>query len=293
MLPYYRGVAYLQVAVRSVVAQTDPDWHLTVVDDGGDDPAVQAWLAGLHDERLSYVRNPTNLGSNRNFQRCLDLARRDLVVLMGADDEMLPGYVATVRAVYAAHPRAAVVQPGVQVIGSTGLPVRTLVDESKRRLYAPRVEGDRELAGEDLAVSLLRGNWLYFPSLCWRTAAAQAHGFRPGLDTIQDLALVVDLVEAGESLVACPTVCFRYRRHAASESSWRALTGTRFVEERRFFLDVADRAAALGWARAARVARRHTSSRLNALSLLPLALRRRHLAGVRTLAGHVLGRPVR
>jgi len=34
MLPYYGDFPLMQIAVRSVQAQTDPDWRLTVVDDG-------------------------------------------------------------------------------------------------------------------------------------------------------------------------------------------------------------------------------------------------------------------
>lgn len=292
MLPYYGPVDLMQDAVRSILAQTDPDWHLTVLDDGYPDPAVAQWFGGLGEDRITYLRNETNLGANRNYQRCVELLERDLAVLMGADDIMLPDYVATVRRLHAAYPSAAVIQPGVQVIGGDGRATRTLVDESKQRLYAPRVRGDRELRGEELAVSLLRGNWLYFPALCWRSDAVRQTGFRQGLDTIQDLALVMDLVAAGESLVVSSATCFQYRRHRASDSSWRALAGSRFVEERRFFLDVAERLHALGWSRAAGVARRHVSSRLNALMLLPLAARKRQTEGVRTLGRHVLGTSV-
>jgi len=37
----------------------------------------------------------------------------------------------------------------------------------KRRVYAPRVHGAKLFGGEELAVSLLRGNWMYFPAICW------------------------------------------------------------------------------------------------------------------------------
>ncbi|MGH3919303.1 MAG: glycosyltransferase family 2 protein, partial [Pseudonocardiaceae bacterium] len=86
-----------------------------------------------------------------------------------------------------------------------------------------------------------------------------------------------------------PEVCFCYRRHRASDSSWRALDGSRFVEERSFFLDEAARMQSCGWHRAARIARRHTSSRLNALTLLPSAVRQRHRSGMRVLARHAFG----
>ena len=45
---------------------------------------------------------------------------------------------------------------------------RGLADRVKRHVYAPRGPGETVLYGEPLATSLLRGNWLYFPSLAWR-----------------------------------------------------------------------------------------------------------------------------
>ena len=56
MMPYYGDVALMQAAVRSVLAQTDPDWHLTVVDDG-EAAGVPEWFAQLGDPRVTYLRN--------------------------------------------------------------------------------------------------------------------------------------------------------------------------------------------------------------------------------------------
>jgi hypothetical protein len=46
---------------------------------------------------------------------------------------------------------------------------------------------------------------------------------------------------------------------------------------------------ARGWPRAARAARRHLSSRLNALTRLPAAARHGGFSGVRSLARHAFG----
>src|SRR5690606_7075204 len=171
MLPHYGRLDLVQATIRSVLAQDDPNWRLTILDDTGEaaDDALADWCAGLSDERVRYLRNPRNLGINRNFQQCVDRAEHELVVIIGNDDLMLPNYVATVRRAHAAHPDAAIIQPGVEVVGADGARARSLVDMSKRWVYAPRVTGPTVLAGEELAASLLRGNWLYFPSLCWRS----------------------------------------------------------------------------------------------------------------------------
>jgi glycosyltransferase involved in cell wall biosynthesis len=291
MLPHYGRLDLVQATIRSVLAQDDPNWRLTILDDTGEsaDDALAEWCAGLDDKRVRYRLNPRNLGINRNFQQCVDLVEHDLAVLVGNDDLMLPGYIGTVRRAHAAHPEVAIIQPGVEVVGADGAPARSLVDLGKRWVYAPRVTEATVLAGQELAVSLLRGNWLYFPSICWRSEPLRRTGFREGVDVVQDLALVLDLVLDGESLLVEPTTCFRYRRHDASVSSAHAADGRRFAEERAFFLETADRMVARGWPRAARAARRHLSSRLNALTRLPAAARNGGFGGVRTLARHAFG----
>ncbi|MGW3326555.1 glycosyltransferase family 2 protein [Streptomyces virginiae] len=285
LLPYYGDVALMQDAVRSVLAQDGDDWRLTVVDDGTE-PGVPEWFEQLADPRVRYLRNERNLGVTGNFNRCVELAEYAYLVLMGCDDLMHPNYLQVVRATADREPTAAMIQPGVQVIGTDGLPFDTLGDRTKRKLYAPKGPGRALLGGEELATSLLRGNWLYFPSICWRTEAVKRFGFRTDLGVIQDLALVVDLLVAGESLATTPEVCFSYRRHAESESSAKAYTGHRFEEAKRFFVETADRLDRHGWPRAAKVSRLHLSSRLHALTLLPGAARKAGRPGVSAMLRH-------
>ncbi|MGW7327438.1 glycosyltransferase family 2 protein [Streptomyces sp. NPDC054840] len=285
LLPYYGDVALMQGAVRSVLAQDGDDWRLTVVDDGTE-PGVPEWFEQLADPRVRYLRNERNLGVTGNFNRCVELAEYEYLVLMGCDDLMQPNYLQVVRATADREPTAAMIQPGVQVIGTDGLPYDTLADRTKRKLYAPKSPGRALLGGEELATSLLRGNWLYFPSICWRTEAIKRFGFRADLGVIQDLALVVDLLVAGESLATTPEVCFSYRRHAESESSAKAYTGHRFEEAKRFFVETADRLDRHGWPRAAKVSRLHLSSRLHAITLLPGAAMKAGRPGVSAMLRH-------
>lgn len=289
VVPAYAPAAVLAELVASVRAQTDPAWTLTLVDDAHPDPALAAWARTLDDDRIRYVRNPENVGLSRNFNRALGFARAELVTLVGSDDLLGPEYVATVRDTSRRHPDAAMIQPGVEIVGADGRSTTSLVDLVKKHVYGPPTRREVRMSGEALAVSLLRGNWLYFPSLCWRTEAVRTVGFPESLHTLLDLATEIELTEAGATLVATPTVCFRYRRHAASASSWRAQDGSRFAEERAFFTATADRMAARGWRRAERAARHHVSSRLNALSLVPGALVSGGWRGARPLWRHASG----
>lgn len=271
-LPYWGDAGYLYEAVASVQAQTDPAWRLVVVDDHYPDPAVAEFFAGLDDRRVRYLRNETNLGIAGNFERCRQLATEDLVMFLGCDDLLHPTFVSRARTVLAQFPEAAIVQPGVRVVDGSGTEVLPLVDRIKH-LLRPRTRRPRELSGEALAASLLRGNWLYWPSLVFRREWIAERSFRLDHTIILDLALVLDVVRAGGTLVLDPEVTFSYRRHAQSLSSTAALDWSRFREERRYFAEIADHLERDGWSRAARAAHRRWISRLHALTLVPGAAR--------------------
>lgn len=288
-IPFWGDPGYLREAVRSVQAQTDPDWRLVVVDDCYPDPGVPQFFADLDDRRVTYVRNDTNLGITDNYRRCLELATQPWVVLLGCDDLMLPDYVATLSAAIASAPeRIDVIQPGVRVVDEHGGAVDPLVDRVKRRLFAPRVTGPTVLSGEPLAVSLLRGNWTYWPSLALRTEAVRAHRFLDGFPLVQDLALLVDMALAGSQMLVLPDEVFAYRRHSASASSLTVVDGGRFAGERAYFELAAAACEAHEWHAAARAARTHPASRLYAVSQLPVAVRQRSWDSIRTLAAHAV-----
>lgn len=287
MLPYYGDVGLMKKAASSVMAQQFQGWRLRVFDDGYPSGEPEEFFAGIDDSRVSYHKNVENLGANGNYRKALSQADAPFVVIMGADDIMLPNYLEVVVRSFEAHPDAAIVQPGVQVIDENGVAVNPLVDRVKK-MCAPRVSAPLVLADEELAASLLRANWTYFPSLAWRTAVVQEIGFTEGLDVVQDLAMLLDVAARGGGLVVDPELAFLYRRHSASDSSVRALDGRRFDEERRFFQTQADRFQARGWTRAARAADIHLMSRLNAGSMVFKGLAAGNGAAVQKLLKHVV-----
>lgn len=288
LLPYYGDEQLMKEAVQSVISQESRDWRLLIVDDATPHVHPAGWVASLGDSRIHYERNSENLGANRNFQKALEMSNAPVVVFMGADDMMLPGYLGSVLDLFESYPQASVVQPGVRVVGSEGEPSKTLVDSIKGFL-APRSREPVILTGERMAASLLHAGWHYFPSLAWRRSAIASLGFRPEYDVVQDLALLLDVAASGGSiLVSRDPVVFCYRRHAASDSSVRAADGRRFDEEKKFFRDQTHALARKGWPKAARAARIHWTSRLHALVLLIRSLPTIKGSSAKTLGRHIL-----
>ncbi|MAN74826.1 MAG: glycosyl transferase family 2 [Henriciella sp.] len=287
MLPFYGREDHFREAVASVLAQDSDRWRLVVIDDAYPDRAPFDWAASVTDSRVKVIRHEVNLGINRSFQECLERSSAKWVTIFGCDDLMHPRYVTRILELAERYPHAGLLHPGTEIIDAEGRPTRSLVDTAKA-FYRPRGPKPLQLSGEDMAVSLTRGNWMNFPAIAWNGELARRIGFSPGYDVVQDLALALDVCEQGGSLVLDDDVVFSYRRHATSVSSWKAVDGSRFVEESAYFGHLADHFRASGWRRAARAARRHLSSRINALATVPAALMGRDTRGAGVLLRHAL-----
>jgi hypothetical protein len=270
-LPFYGDVTFLKEAVASVIAQTNPNWHLLVVDDGYPDDTLPTWFAGLEDSRISYLRNVENLGANGNFQKCLSLVTSEFCVVMGADDILEPDFINVVANTVLKYPEASIIHPGIKIVDENNNEISTRSEVVKLKIRSS-LRTNQILYGEALATSLMKGNWMYFPAITWRTKVIQEIGFRPGFNVCQDLGLAMDLIMQGGQMVVIDDEIFRYRRHTASDSSVKAINGERFIDERNFFNAMASDLNALGWSKAARAARIHLTSRLHAASLIPACI---------------------
>lgn len=288
-IPYWGDASYMKQTVTSVLEQSNPDWLLTVVDDAYPDPEVGNFMRGIDDPRVKYVRKDENAGITENYRTCVAMATQNVMVILGCDDILLPNYVDVIAKAHAKFPDAAIIQPGVRVIDEAGRVTKTLVDSVKQTLVRPRGSGLQLLSGEDIASNLMHGDWLYWPSLAFRTDKIREVEFRDGFPIIQDLALIMDMIYRGAQLLTVPTVCFSYRRHSNSASSSKLTDGSRFDGERAYFAVAAAQAKELGWKRAERSAKLRITSRAHALSLLPQAAVRRDAAAMRTLARHSIG----
>lgn len=106
----YNGEAFLDDAVRSVVAQTCPDWELVLVDDGSTDGTgalADRWAAADARVRVIHQPNSGKPASARN--RGIRDARGEVIAFLDGDDLYHPDKLATQMAVFDARPEVGAV----------------------------------------------------------------------------------------------------------------------------------------------------------------------------------------
>jgi GT2 family glycosyltransferase len=257
-VPYYSGFALFEQTLRSLSGQGA---RVLIVDDSphGFSAQERATIERTLDARV--LRNATNLGMARSWNRCLDEAETDLVTIVHADDLLAPRYAA--RVVELAHATGApAVFTGARVIGSDGSRVFSVPDEVKRWLV-PRHGAQLAIGGDRGLASLLRGNYIFCPSLCFRRSR-MALRFDPRWRFTLDMDLTVRLLLAGQTLVGVPKEpLYLYRRHADNATARMTAELTRFREESAFYGEVAELARARGYRGASEIATHKRILQLN------------------------------
>jgi glycosyltransferase involved in cell wall biosynthesis len=95
VIPVYNRADVLGGAIRSVLAQSEQDFEIIVVDDGSkDDPARVAESFG--DPRIRFHRQ-INRGGGAARNAGIGLARGRFTAFLDSDDVYLPGHLATMR----------------------------------------------------------------------------------------------------------------------------------------------------------------------------------------------------
>ena len=89
-IPTFRRPVQLEQALRSVLAQTYPNFEIVVSDDSGDQEQV---VRRLDDARIHYFRNEPHAGMAANFNLSLDRAGGELIGFLHDDDRWLPQFL--------------------------------------------------------------------------------------------------------------------------------------------------------------------------------------------------------
>lgn len=219
VVPVHDCAGYLAELLPGVLDQLDGrgDVEVLVVDDlSTDDPA--AVVERLGRGRVRYSRNPGHLGAIGTFNRCVALSRGRLVHLLHGDDLVLPGFYAAMEQGLADPASVAAVCRALDVTAD-GTPTHTT------RSY-------REGTGvwPDALGSLAVSNRVRAPGIVVRRSAyEQVGGYRTDLPHAADWDMWTRLAAHGP-VVFVDEVLACYRRHGASDTSTRVLSGANVRE---------------------------------------------------------------
>ncbi len=285
-MPFYGDTKLFKESILSVLGQSSPQWRLLILNDAHPDFSIDEWIHSLSDDRITYIRNESNLGPSLAYSRCLELIEGTHCVILGADDLLMTTFVERAINAIESYPGHAFYHPYVDVIDEMGNSYLPMVDRVKQML-TPKVLKPASFDFDKIMKSILIGNWMYFPAIVWNLEELKEFGFREDLNVCQDLWLIAETLLAGKSILLFPEKIFRYRRFQGSDSSIKLLNGVRFKEEKSVFKELGKHLFQRRYWQNGFYAWLHLTSRAHALSLVPQAIKSRR--GLIQLIIHTFG----
>jgi len=227
MVPTHQCASYLGPCLESVLDQLgDPGFapdqvEIVVVDDCSDDDP-EAVVDAVGGGRVRFVRNERNLGAIGNFNACLAAATGELVHLLHGDDLSAPGFYATASQVFDDHAEVA-----------TFVARTTYIDEHGAAAETTRSECTGSGIWHDALEVLAVSNRVRPPGVAVRRASLEeVGGFRSDLPHAADWEMWARLAAHGPVWFEDRSLA-RYRRHSASDTAGRVLSGDNIAERLR------------------------------------------------------------
>lgn len=246
VIPFYKEFDYCIEALDSVLAQDNLDFSVLIIDDGTHDQRLMAHIESINDNRVTLVQNDANIGLARNFELARNLSNKDYIVFLGQDDILESNYLSTVLPWINTQASVVITQPRVKVINEFGrhfLPLGDIVKLILNRIswvLGKKVEINGKFAAllpsKRATLTLLIGDYLYFPTLIWKKSAMGS--FDITRDVTLDYKMVVEVLANGGDLLLLPDQIARYRRHQRSASMRPDKMIERLFEEKFFHAEL-------------------------------------------------------
>jgi glycosyltransferase involved in cell wall biosynthesis len=200
IIPTYNNGRYLPQAIQSIHDQQYPDVEIIVVDDGSTDDTPE--ILAHYGRTIHTIRQP-NAGSAAARNTGLQHATGPYIVLLDADDWLLPGKFHKQAAILQVNPRLGAIHSGWRIVNEQGDTMRDIEPWHN----APKLNLATWLQWKPVKMGamLYRKEWLL-----------HVGGLDPTLRQSQDVDLMLRLVYEGCVIEWLRELTLCYRQHNAS-----------------------------------------------------------------------------
>jgi glycosyltransferase involved in cell wall biosynthesis len=206
VIPAFDAQTTLTAAVSSVLAQTDADLEVVIVDDGSTD-ATPAVARGINDPRVKVISQANRgLPAARNAGTAASAG--EIVCFLDSDDLLMPRYLEAVRSVFT-H------DPGVDFVYTDAWTFDDRTRRIREHTTAHYQRPPRPVPADALAMfrELVARNFMIVPVAVRREVLVAAGGFDETMTSVEDWDLWLRLTASGHRGAEAPGPLGLRREH--------------------------------------------------------------------------------
>ncbi|WP_394228248.1 glycosyltransferase family 2 protein [Pseudoalteromonas spongiae] len=230
-IPCYRpNLNYLEQAINSVANQSLDCYELLIVDGGEDpNPDLQKLAMKYKNISLRYIYNTSDRTMAGNWNFAITSSQTDLVTLLHSDDLLCADYILKMKALADTRPDVSAFFCGATIVDEASSKIISFPDLVKN-FIRPRTRLI-DLQGEQGIISLLKGCYVFCPTICYRKSLLGKCVFNKKWKMVTDFQFYIDLLAADKKILGVRDKLYYYRRHKENQTSKLTVNCERFTEE--------------------------------------------------------------
>lgn len=211
VIPCYRYGRYLRDCVQSVLTQDSSNVRILIIDDESPDETPRVGVAlSREDSRVTYRRHSVNRGHISTYNEGIDWCESDYMLLLSADDYLLPGALARAMSLLDEHPAMGLCFGEAMALDTNGVQRRMTVEADFGNNASVVLKGEDFIR---LCVNEGSRNIVPTPTAVVRTnLLKQSGGYHPDLPHSADMELWLRLAAHGPIGILKADQAI-YRRH--------------------------------------------------------------------------------
>lgn len=215
MIPVYNCAHHLRETLLSVLVQCKhrPEVQIEVIDDASTDYDVEGLVLSMGEGRVTYFRQPQNVGSLRNFHTCLLRARGMYVHILHGDDKVREGFYNRVEKFFSDNQEAGAVYCRYAYI-----------DENSKFLFYHECEKETSGILPDFVSRLGERQRIQYAAMVVKREVYERLGGFYGVEYGEDWEMWMRIA-SHYPIGYIPDVLAEYRKHSHSISGRTVLTG--------------------------------------------------------------------
>jgi len=118
LMANYNNENFIEVAIKSVIAQTYPNWELIIVDDKSTDNSIEVISPFLKDSRIKLIKHKNNLGYGGTLKTAAEHASNQILGILDADDKLHEEALENVALAYEKFPNVGFIYTNMWICDS-------------------------------------------------------------------------------------------------------------------------------------------------------------------------------
>jgi glycosyltransferase involved in cell wall biosynthesis len=224
-IPSYNYARYITTTIESALSQSYRNFEVVISDNGSSDETDAVLARYAAEERVRVFHQSENIGISRNVNFLIDEARGEYVVVIGADDALLPDFLSDCMA------RMLDGFDPVDIVYGGAI----ICDEKLRAVSVQRLrpQVDMPYSRRNEFAALLEVVYILFTATLFKKTAIIEAGYcsdRYKIASDWELFLRLALADKRFASIAKPVVMVRYHEAQASSASNYFFSGDAFIE---------------------------------------------------------------